>query len=124
MPTAARRPCPVSGCPHLIEGGEGRCRAHRSLAEQRRGSRIARGYDAAWLALRARFMAQPENQLCRPCLERKVITLAVECDHIVPFRNRDDPNRLAWSNLQPICVSCHRKKTADQSSRRGGAVQS
>lgn len=39
---------------------------------------------------------------------------ATETDHIVPVR-RDWNKRLDWSNLQPICGNCHKKKTIRES---------
>jgi 5-methylcytosine-specific restriction protein A len=112
------RPCSGSPtCPNLVSAG--RCPDCSRTYEAHRGSRIARGYDAAWLRLRAWFLQQPEHVLCRICQRAGRVTVAKEVDHIVPFVGRDDPRRLDVTNLQPLCVECHRKKTA--SSRSTGA---
>lgn len=39
---------------------------------------------------------------------------ATETDHIIPVR-QDWNKRLEWENLQPICGSCHKKKTVKES---------
>jgi len=57
-------------------------------------------------------MARPENQLCKHCIDRGTVTLATECDHVIPFRGLSDPLRLDPKNFQPLCGDCHRKKTA------------
>ncbi len=118
MPSAPLHPCVTPGCSALV--AHGRCQAHTVQQERQRGSRIARGYDKDWLRLRASFMAQPENQLCRLCLEEGRVTRARECDHIVPFNGLHDPRRLQASNLQPICIDHHRAKTQQQQRDRGG----
>ena len=112
---APLRPCGIPGCPVLTDGP--RCPAHQRQHEQARGSRIERGYDKDWLRLRSWFMGQPENQLCRHCLAKGIVTLAVDCDHVIPFRDRDDPRRLDPKNLQPLCRDCHAIKT------NGGGVE-
>jgi len=108
VPTAPARPCLEPGCVALVGVGQSRCSVH---AKEVRGSRTARGYDEDWQRLRSWFMHKPENQLCRRCLERNVITLATECDHVDPFRSLDDPKRLDQNNLQALCKTCHAIKT-------------
>ena len=107
MPQSAPRPCAVPGCPVLVGGGHTRCTLHAYT----RASRTARGYDEDWQRLRESFMRHPDNVLCRSCLDRNVITLAVDVDHIIPFRSRDDPRRLDRKNLQSLCKRCHSLKT-------------
>jgi 5-methylcytosine-specific restriction protein A len=68
------------------------------------------------MRLRAWFMSDPRNQLCRTCHARGVVKLATEVDHIDPFRSQMDPRRLDPKNLQALCSACHRQKTgADRS---------
>lgn len=112
MPYASLRPCGQPGCPTLVV--KGRCQVHTQLQEQQRGSRIVRGYDKDWLKLRAWFMAQPDNQLCRLCEREGRVTRAEECDHIAPFRGIQDEKRLDPNNLQALCIQHHREKTAQQ----------
>ena len=114
MPNAPLRPCAEAGCPALVV--RGRCPVHTQVQEQRRGSRISRGYDKHWLKLRAWFMQQPEHQLCVVCTRQGRVTRTAEVDHIVPFRGVHDPKRLDPNNLQPLCIVHHREKTS-----RGGS---
>src|SRR4029453_1358159 len=114
---APLRPCGIPGCPVLTNGP--RCPAHARQHERQRGSRIDRGYDKEWLRLRSWFMAQPENQLCRHCWMKGIVTVAVDCDHVIPFRGQHDPRRLDPKNLQPLCRDCHAMKT-----NRGGVEKS
>ena len=104
----ALRPCAEPLCVALVGAGRSRCPLH---ASDHRGSRTARGYDEDWQRLRFWFMQQPENQLCRACALRDRITLAIDVDHIIPFRGRADPKRLDPKNLQPLCKTCHGRKT-------------
>lgn len=115
MPMKPAARCAVGLCPHEA-GPRGRCAAHRQAQthgyDARYGSRIVRGYDAAWLRLRAWFMRQPCNVACAHCLAAGVVTIAAEVDHIVPFDGPADPRRLDRTNLQALCVPCHRRKHA------------
>lgn len=62
---------------------------------------------ARWLSL---------HPLCAHCEQANRVTLAEEVDHIVPLieGGADDE-----ANLQSLCVSCHKAKTAREASRRG-----
>ena len=64
-----------------------------------------------WLRLRRRMM-EAEGWKCRPCGAP-----ARELDHIIPRALAPD---LVWSsdNCQPICVSCHIRKTREENKRR------
>jgi 5-methylcytosine-specific restriction protein A len=109
----------MPGCPALVESGHARCPVH---SKDLRLSRTKRGYDERWIRLRAAFMREPAHQLCAHCHARGRIELATECDHVIPFRSMDDPRRLDPNNLQPLCATCHRQKTARQ--KAGGVRQS
>ena len=54
------RVCAEPGCGTLIRAGtrDGRCTAHRRGLEQARGTRQARGYDAAYDRLRAAYVSR------------------------------------------------------------------
>lgn len=108
MPTSPFRPCMEPACNVLVPPGRSRCQAHDRSRD--RLTRSARGYDYQWLRLRSSFMRRSENQLCRLCFEKGIVTLTAEVDHIVPFVGHDDPKRLDEKNLQPLCSSCHRRK--------------
>ena len=34
--------------------------------------------------------------------------------HIIPFKGKHDPLRLAWHNLESLCRACHGMKTGAQ----------
>lgn len=53
-----------------------------------------------------------QEPVCRMCKD----ALATMVDHILPIRDGGD--RLAYSNLQPLCVKCHARKTADDVAQR------
>lgn len=64
---------------------------------------------ADWKA-RKRAVGQRDGFLCRHC----GTVQALELDHIIP-RSKGGTHHLG--NLQLLCASCHRKKTADQRRR-------
>jgi 5-methylcytosine-specific restriction endonuclease McrA len=101
MPTAALRPCRVCN----VVG----CTAHK-WAPSPKGNRHARGYDSQWVRLREWFLSQPENVLCRQCHAEGRTTLAIDVDHIRPFRGVADPLRLNPTNLQALCKRHHGQK--------------
>jgi 5-methylcytosine-specific restriction protein A len=70
-----------------------------------------RGYDSAWKRLRATVLHK--QPLCVHCLDVGRTEAATELDHIVPIRLRPDL-RLVVDNLQPLCKSCHSKKTGNE----------
>lgn len=71
-----------------------------------RGTACKRGYDRQWRNVRAEFLEQ--HPLCE-CGEPAVLV-----DHIIKVRVAPHL-RLAWSNLQGMCRSCHGFKTVDES---------
>ena len=76
---------------------------------EKRPSSSAMGYGSQWRKLRA-FILNREP-LCRHCAENGHTELASDLDHIVPKAQggTDDPD-----NLQPLCHSCHSRKTATE----------
>src|SRR5690554_3531768 len=75
-----------------------------------RESRHARGYGWQWEKLRERILAR-DKHLCQVCFAANPqrIKAAREVDHIVPKAKGGTD---AESNLQSICVPCHRAKSA------------
>lgn len=63
----------------------------------------------AWKAASRRFLA--EHLLCITCEREGRSSLATQTDHIRPHRG---DLRLFWdaTNWQPLCQSCHSRKTA------------
>ncbi len=115
MPRAALRPCLRPGCPELVSGGY--CDRHPApsrapLAPDTRPSAARRGYGSGWRALRDQMLAR--EPLCRACRPRFVP--ATEVDHIVPLA---EGGSNTVDNLQPLCKSCHSRKTARAARGRG-----
>ena len=111
-PRRPKKPCAKVNCKELVEAGKRYCPEHEreyrkcmnKEQDSKRGTAADRGYGANWRRLRKMVLnAEP---LCRHCWEKGLIRAAEEVDHI-------DGNawNLAWDNLQPLCKSCHSKKT-------------
>jgi 5-methylcytosine-specific restriction endonuclease McrA len=74
-----------------------------------------RGYGSTWRRLRAAFIKA--NPLCAtPGCGRP----SSHADHVVP-RSRGGQD--VWSNLQPLCPSCHARKTAAGDGGFGNRMQ-
>lgn len=101
--------CRKSGCKALVAGGY--CEAHSDTErkfEQQRGSAAERGYDNAWKVARARFLRH--HPLCKHCEDKGLVNAATVVDHIIPHKG---DVKLFWDvgNWQPLCASCHSRKT-------------
>lgn len=116
MPARPARPCRHPCCSKLSRDGSGFCDAHQEdrhagrFADRARGSRHERGYGSEWDKKR-RLILQRDNGLCQPCLKGGRVSGATQVDHIIPKAEggTDDD-----SNLQSICVPCHKAKTATE----------
>jgi 5-methylcytosine-specific restriction endonuclease McrA len=73
-----------------------------------RGTKQQRGYGGEWE--RISKLKRQQDPVCEICRQ----ALAVDVDHIKPFKGVNDPLRTQWSNLQSVCRSCHNAKTASQ----------
>jgi len=86
-------------------------RGNRKIADERRGSSTARGYDSRWQRYRETYIR--ENRLCARCAARDEARLVEHVDHIVPVQGgRADPLFDVTSNHQGLCRDCHVWKTA------------
>lgn len=123
MPVAAPKPCRHPACSKLVTDGAGYCPEHKHernanrYAGDNRGSRQERGYGAAWDKLR-RIILKRDCGLCQPCLKLGRTTEAKQVDHIV---QKSDGGTDDESNLQGICIACHRTKTAAEAAHGRGA---
>lgn len=63
-------------------------------------------------------MARPEHQVCVLCKSEGHVTKATDADHIIPFHGKQDPLRLDWNNLQPVCQSHNSRKLHEDAKRR------
>lgn len=98
MPWSPPKHCPRGHPAYTDRKGCPICRKAREAA---RPSAAARGYGTDWRKLRATLM--PPGTPCRCCGKP-----ASHLDHIKPKASggTDDP-----SNLQPLCATCHSRKT-------------
>lgn len=123
MPYAPPRPCTYGGgmvCGNFAVKGSSKCAEHKVQAGRdlraERGSTKQRGYDSDWERVQKRVLDR-DNFVCVLCKQRDpdLVTIAVLVDHIIPIDRSNplgDPNRLKLSNLQSLCDSCHKAKTA------------
>jgi 5-methylcytosine-specific restriction enzyme A len=78
---------------------------------ERRGSAASRGYGHRWRKASKAWLALPENRYCLDCKKRGRVKLSDVVDHIKPHRGDQG---LFWDpgNWQPLCFTCHNRKTA------------
>lgn len=102
------RPCIYPNCKNVTTNGY--CSEHESyrpVREPRKSKR--RFYNSEWEKARIAFlMAHP---FCAECKRNGRDTIATVVDHIQPHKG---DLKLFWNqrNWQPLCTSCHNKKTA------------
>ena len=117
MPNKPRRLCTRNGCYGIYDPNTNECNKcgprpkTNWRPDSERGTRHQRGYDEPWLKLAA-YRLIHDQKLCQECDRQGHTTEATEVHHIIPFNGLDDPLRLDFSNLESLCVGCHRKKTA------------
>lgn len=119
MPSTALKPCAHPGCSALVANGS-RCDQHKvnktsNWSKPERSSSTARGYGWAWTKLRNRIMHR-DGGLCQVCFSAGLIVQAKEVDHIVAKHNGGTDDE---TNLQAICIECHKLKTAGESALAG-----
>jgi 5-methylcytosine-specific restriction enzyme A len=110
MSLILKSPCSQPGCSELVKGG-GRCPQHRGAWRLKANvaHKPKRIYNLiVWKRLRALILAGEPT--CRACRARGVIRIAITVDHIVDVSCGGAP--FDSSNLQPLCETCHNRKTA------------
>lgn len=81
----------------------------------------ARGYDSRWSRYRLAFLGRAENALCVRCLARGRTRAATDVDHVTAVSGPGDPLFWTESNHQPLCHSCHSRKTNSEDRGKGRA---
>lgn len=119
MPHAPKKPCRNRGCSGRAErdGFCWPCWAVRPQPERRpdtRPSSYERGYDHKWRRIRAQFLRR--HSVCVECGAE-----ANHVDHIIPLAQGGTHQ---WNNLQPLCHSCHSRKTAKRDGGFGNGLPS
>lgn len=127
-PQAPKRPCPGQGvrrgiCTALISRGQRYCPSCLKQANQqdkrydqgRDQDQSRRWHHSRWMR-KATKMFLAANPLCIACSMKGRTTPATDVDHIVPHRGSWDIF-IDQDNWQPLCHSCHSKKTAKEDGR-------
>jgi 5-methylcytosine-specific restriction enzyme A len=120
MPRSAPTPCRYPGCAATVLQS-GYCPAHQPLIHRDYG-RARRSFDAElgfyqsrqWRELRAAYLR--EHPLCVACAARSVVVAARVVDHVQPIK--EGGARFDCNNLQSLCVPCHNRKTARETTGR------
>ena len=125
--------CNQVGCNTLISMQERYCaehikdkKVHDSMVAKRynetlRNKKHERFYSSGqWKKVRTHIMSR-YGGLCRSCAEFDMDVRADVVDHIVPIEINWEL-KINFDNLQPLCHSCHNRKTADDKKKYGGRV--
>jgi len=119
MPTKPQWPCRFPGCPNRAIPGRTYCDEHFKQTERARRKRLegdeceAFYHTRTWQIIRRAVLEQ--EPLCRSCKEMGRFVPATVVDHIVPIRQGGD--KMSMDNLQPLCASCHERKSIEEGSR-------
>ena len=105
--------CKYPGCHKAVPFGTSYCDKHKDASHRtvERKSAYARGYNRKWQRQSKEFLKR--HPLCVECERNGRITPATEVDHIKPHKGNQ---KLFWdvTNWQPLCHSCHSRKTAKE----------
>ena len=117
MPSTPPRMCSVPGCPGLSKGGMcDACKAKHGTDSENRGTRHRAKEtkwrnSARWRGKNGRRKRQLLREpLCRSCATKGKVVVGTDADHILPAMG--DYRRFWFGELQTLCPSCHREKTA------------
>lgn len=119
----ARKPlkrCAAPGCSALVEPGEQCCPRHARSTPGSDRSEYHRStgwfYSSArWRRFRTWFLRR--HPICVECSAP-----ATQVDHIIPIANGGA--KLDESNCQPLCASCHSKKTSAEQGKVSAPARS
>ncbi|EMI7303329.1 HNH endonuclease [Vibrio parahaemolyticus] len=111
MVSRTPRACRHPHCPGLTIDRSGYCDKHRNTGwENHQGGRTRhqRGYGSEWDKLRRRILKR-DKHLCQECLRGGRAVPACDVDHITAKKHGGLDED---SNLESLCRTCHRAKTA------------
>jgi 5-methylcytosine-specific restriction protein A len=109
MPWKPKTICSYPGCQVLTH--DRYCEEHKKKVTKEQNHKSSKLYTYQWRKASKQFIK--EHPLCVHCQKEERLTPATEVDHIIPHGG----NRiLFWDrkNWQPLCKSCHSKKTAEE----------
>ena len=121
MPARIPKPCRKALCAAITNDRGGYCDKHKGMESnwsrwsENKGTTKQRGYGAEWGRLRKQILER-DFYLCQEHDRKGMVREGSHVDHI---KSKAQGGTDAPSNLQTLCVTCHRHKTATE--RRGGA---
>ena len=109
MPWKPKTICSYPGCQTLTRARY--CDEHKKQVTKEQNLKSSRLYTYQWRKASKQFLK--EHPLCVHCQKEGRLTPATEVDHIIPHGGN---RKLFWDrkNWQPLCKSCHSKKTAEE----------
>ena len=113
MPKAPPTPCRAPRCREMASKS-GMCAKHyvkpKAWVSSEGKSASERGYGPKWRKTRKRILIR-DSYLCQECKRGGIVTLAREVDHVL---NKAAGGSEEDSNLESICITCHKKKTLSE----------
>lgn len=117
MPYKPKQICRYVGCNELTY--DSYCSKHKPK-DVYRPNAYRRGYGYKWQKARQQYLLS--HPLCVECKRNGKYIQAKVVDHIIPHKGNQE---LFWdeNNWQPLCTSCHNRKTAVYDGAWGKAVK-
>jgi 5-methylcytosine-specific restriction protein A len=109
MPRKPKTICSYPGCQALTN--DRYCDEHKKQVTKEHNQKSSKFYTYQWRKASKQFLK--EHPLCVHCQKEGRLTPATDVDHIIPHGGN---RKLFWDrkNWQPLCKSCHSKKTAEE----------